>query len=58
MTPQAAYNKKQRALGGARIYVEFRANEPEAQAWNDLVQWFGTPKKALSELIKQGRKSA
>jgi hypothetical protein len=55
-TRQAKYNAKRRSEGAAVIAVEFRADEPEAQVWKELVQWFGSPKKAMSELIKQAIK--
>jgi hypothetical protein len=55
-TRQARHNAKRRSEGAAVIAVEFRADEPEAQVWKELVQWFGSPKKAMSELIKQAIK--
>jgi hypothetical protein len=50
---QARYNAKRRLEGATIIAIQFRADEPEAQVWKELVQWFGSPKKAMSELIKQ-----
>jgi hypothetical protein len=53
---QARYNAKRRLEGATIIAIQFRADEPEAQVWKELVQWFGSPKKAMSELIKQAIK--
>jgi hypothetical protein len=50
---QAKHQAKQRADGAVTIAVTFRADEPEAEVWKELVQWFGSPKKAMSELTKQ-----
>jgi hypothetical protein len=52
-TRQAKHNAKRRSEGATVIAIQFRADEPEAQVWKELVQWFGSPKKAMSELIKQ-----
>ena len=46
-TRQAKHNAKRRSEGAVTISVTFRADEPEAAQWTQLVEREGGPKKAM-----------
>ena len=51
-TRQAKHNAKRRLEGAVTIAVTFRADEPEAAQWRQLVEVHGGPKQAMRHLLK------
>lgn len=48
---QAKHQAKQRLEGAVTISVTFRADEPEAAQWAELVKEKGGPKEAMKTLL-------